>query len=227
MGIISRHQAITLNLKRFYSGQPCKHGHNCERYTLNGGCVDCVNPKFEWAGKAMRYPGMYEMRMAAAAAGQSRYNVGLPCKHGHNCERYVSTNGCVECLSPSRNAEAKAAIVAAKSQMVRWGFALHYADLEAFTLTAHLYAVARCSAIAVKDVVSKRRPDGSGIPDFKTHFFYINEGDREPLLGMERALKVARGVKVAPICNHEWEPYLDGEREICKLCRHFKYQRVK
>lgn len=34
----------------------------------------------------------------AKAAGLKRYYTGVPCKHGHDCERFVSTRGCYFCL---------------------------------------------------------------------------------------------------------------------------------
>lgn len=36
-------------------------------------------------------------RQAAIAAGAKRYFTGRPCKHGHVCERFVSSNACTQC----------------------------------------------------------------------------------------------------------------------------------
>lgn len=41
----ARHQAAREGKTRFYTGTPCRRGHDCERYTSTGGCVECVNPK--------------------------------------------------------------------------------------------------------------------------------------------------------------------------------------
>lgn len=38
-------------------------------------------------------------RQAAHAAGLLRFYTGVPCKRGHTAERYVSTGGCIMCLS--------------------------------------------------------------------------------------------------------------------------------
>ena len=47
--IISRDEARVLNLKSFFTGEPCKHGHVAERYVSSGGCVECVcGHKREW-----------------------------------------------------------------------------------------------------------------------------------------------------------------------------------
>jgi hypothetical protein len=53
-----------------------------------------------------------ELRRAAFEAGKTRYNTGVPCKHGHVADRYVSNGGCVECVMPfkqTRNAFDKEA----------------------------------------------------------------------------------------------------------------------
>ena len=43
--LISRDEAHYQGLKRFYTGVPCLRGHNSERFTSNGGCVECINRK--------------------------------------------------------------------------------------------------------------------------------------------------------------------------------------
>jgi hypothetical protein len=39
--LISRREALAHGLKKYFTGKPCKHGHLCERYTLNKVCVTC------------------------------------------------------------------------------------------------------------------------------------------------------------------------------------------
>ncbi len=39
--MISRKEARARNLLRYFIGEPCRHGHVAERYTLNGRCVTC------------------------------------------------------------------------------------------------------------------------------------------------------------------------------------------
>ncbi|EJD6367785.1 hypothetical protein LHV16_17615 [Providencia rettgeri] len=41
MKIITRKEAVTNGLSRFYTGKPCRHGHDSERFTSNGVCVEC------------------------------------------------------------------------------------------------------------------------------------------------------------------------------------------
>lgn len=41
MKISTRREAAEAGLKRFYTGKPCKFGHDAERFTTTGGCVKC------------------------------------------------------------------------------------------------------------------------------------------------------------------------------------------
>lgn len=41
MKIITRTEAIESGLKRYYTGEPCKRGHNAERFTISYACVEC------------------------------------------------------------------------------------------------------------------------------------------------------------------------------------------
>lgn len=43
--LISRAEAKRLELKRYFTGQPCKHGHIAERATVNGLCLECSRLK--------------------------------------------------------------------------------------------------------------------------------------------------------------------------------------
>lgn len=38
---ISRQEAIEAKVNRYFTGGPCKNGHVSERWTLNGGCIEC------------------------------------------------------------------------------------------------------------------------------------------------------------------------------------------
>lgn len=41
MNIISKKEAVSLGLKRYYTGVPCKHGHIAERKVNNSDCLEC------------------------------------------------------------------------------------------------------------------------------------------------------------------------------------------
>lgn len=42
--IFTRAMAALQGATRFYTGQPCKHGHKSERYTSTGACIACLDP---------------------------------------------------------------------------------------------------------------------------------------------------------------------------------------
>lgn len=48
MLVVTRKEARTRGLKRYFTGKPCKHGHVAERWVANTGCTVCLlaaNPK--------------------------------------------------------------------------------------------------------------------------------------------------------------------------------------
>jgi hypothetical protein len=45
--LITRQEALSRGLPRFYTGVPCPHGHDCERMTSNGHCRMCRKASFE------------------------------------------------------------------------------------------------------------------------------------------------------------------------------------
>jgi 5-methylcytosine-specific restriction endonuclease McrA len=48
--IISRQDAIRLDLKRYFTGKPCKRGHLCERITKRASCSECdLLQAYNWA----------------------------------------------------------------------------------------------------------------------------------------------------------------------------------
>jgi len=52
MKIISRQEAIKKNLKRYFTGLPCKHNHIAEKRTSNRTCIECLNiSKRNWSNK--------------------------------------------------------------------------------------------------------------------------------------------------------------------------------
>lgn len=41
MNVITRKEAISQDLKRYFTGKPCKHGHVAQRWTSSGHCIGC------------------------------------------------------------------------------------------------------------------------------------------------------------------------------------------
>jgi hypothetical protein len=54
MQIMTRQEAIRLQQSRYFTNEACKRGHVVFRYTKNGGCSLCINPKFEALDIAQR-----------------------------------------------------------------------------------------------------------------------------------------------------------------------------
>lgn len=96
MKVITREQAKTNGLKRFYTGKPCKRGHVCERFTGNRTCVLC-NKINSFTNENPLTKDKVNARKTAKANGDVYYNTGIPCINGHVCERYTSSGACVEC----------------------------------------------------------------------------------------------------------------------------------
>lgn len=112
MRIISRMEARKLGFKRFFSGKPCPRGHVAERLVSNGTCAVCTLEKQNEknaAAKAAR-GDIRGPRERAKEFGAVNYFTGVPCSHGHVCERRVSDAKCRECIkikNRSKNSKRK------------------------------------------------------------------------------------------------------------------------
>ena len=52
MKLISRQEAIEQKLTRYFTGEPCKHGHIAEKLLSNRTCVECqLARKLEWSNR--------------------------------------------------------------------------------------------------------------------------------------------------------------------------------
>ncbi len=109
--ILSRRDALALRRTRYYTGKPCKHKHDCERYTLNGSCVQCINPKFPTVDLPPALDsfklanGRVVERISKEAAhlrGWRYFFTGQPCDEGHMAERDVKSGRCLECMHPPK-----------------------------------------------------------------------------------------------------------------------------
>jgi len=52
--ILTRQDALAIGYIRYYTGKPCKHGHDSERYTNSRTCVECNRLKWERRPKEKR-----------------------------------------------------------------------------------------------------------------------------------------------------------------------------
>jgi|GEM_PF-376295 len=64
--IISRDTATNAGLARYFTGEPCRHGHTCERYTSNSRCVECSNA-------ANNLPCIRDLQRAYRARPETKY----------------------------------------------------------------------------------------------------------------------------------------------------------
>lgn len=68
MGILSSRQiAKESKSKRYFTGNPCPHGHICERFTSSGCCVSCTGESYKkWSqsNKKKRNSGIRNWRLA-------------------------------------------------------------------------------------------------------------------------------------------------------------------
>lgn len=42
MNIVERAQALSMGLRTYFTGRPCKRGHLSERNTIEGSCRECI-----------------------------------------------------------------------------------------------------------------------------------------------------------------------------------------
>jgi Recombination endonuclease VII len=88
MELISRSDAKERGLKRYYTGRPCPHGHQSQRYVGSMLCVGCLNDRRKLYCKKKKVDGI---------AVKNKFFTGKPCKHGHTGGRYINTGTCVTC----------------------------------------------------------------------------------------------------------------------------------
>lgn len=73
---ISLQEAKALGLSRYYTGQPCRHGHDTERYVCDRKCVACGKAKND----RMR-PRLVELGAAWRSSHGAQYNREWVRKH--------------------------------------------------------------------------------------------------------------------------------------------------
>jgi len=123
MQIITKAEAKAHGLGKYFTGNPCKHGHVAERYIGNSGCCECIKIRTEANGETNREAARQKAkdkreqvrkelsekfgrqilkREEAKLLGLSRYFNGKPCKNGHIAERNTNGAGCVECQAEAK-----------------------------------------------------------------------------------------------------------------------------
>lgn len=111
--VISRADAKSQGLKRYFTGEPCLRGHIAERYAKSRECLDChqflKSDAAEVKEEVARRIRNADLLRQARADGRATYSTGEPCKHGHLSDRRSLDSKCVECVR-----------IRSESQWKRW-----------------------------------------------------------------------------------------------------------
>ena len=111
--VITRTSAIEQNLKRYFTGIPCIHGHISQRCVKYHWCMTCFNIKQnKYATIRNRKNGVKERvpnisRQEAIKEGKTRYWSDKPCSAGHVGWRNLKRGICVECRKIKRRKPPK------------------------------------------------------------------------------------------------------------------------
>lgn len=107
MQIISRDQAVESNLKFYFTGNPCKHGHVVARNVIGRTCVTCkkendnksvANRKSKSAINFTQFfDGEVISKADALTLGLKYYFTRIECSRGHTAFRSVINSTCVHC----------------------------------------------------------------------------------------------------------------------------------
>ena len=96
-------EALRSGQTKYYTGEPCKRGHNTYRYTCSDYCVECnkedTRRHRSTRKHSSKWKGPHKIGTArqASRAGRTQYYTGIPCSRGHSSARYVKGGGCCEC----------------------------------------------------------------------------------------------------------------------------------
>jgi len=94
MNIISRKEAKSQGLKRYFTGKPCKRGHIAERGVCNSGCISCKqqrikeNPERE----SEYYRRWYQSNIEMGREKSRRWAKSNPEKARKKARRWYQTN---------------------------------------------------------------------------------------------------------------------------------------
>lgn len=115
--VITKSEAMSRGLERYFTGIPCKRGHLSERAVSHGHCLEC------WKAYPRRVP---RAALLAKERGELTY-VGSKCKRGHEL-RYVSGGNCVECVK--ENQKSQMSIPEKRESKTRLERARYHSDAE-------------------------------------------------------------------------------------------------
>jgi 5-methylcytosine-specific restriction endonuclease McrA len=111
--VVTRIDARASGLKRYFSGEPCTHGHISERQVSSNVCLQCAaNDRRDAEGTAQRRALRRTVTSAGAIArdtaraeGSSTYDSSVRCIHGHVGKRATASGKCMECWNEHRKTD--------------------------------------------------------------------------------------------------------------------------
>lgn len=108
----SRAEAIAQGAVRYHTGRPCKHGHVCDRQTVNGTCYRC-----SCDARVKTYASNAEVERARAkerrATDPERFRAYEAAGYRRNREAHLARSRAYAAANPEKMAKAKVAYKAA------------------------------------------------------------------------------------------------------------------
>lgn len=219
MDIITRQQALSLRLSKYFTGEPCKNGHVAERYTYSCTCQLCIRESTTLVSRSA------DVEAERLKTGLERAELDQKKKEMAN--RRLQLNE--ERLRLSReSAERRFAIAEQKlalsekrlslrpkpkrKDLVPFRAMLHYADVELFKATMWAYAIMSDPSITMVELMTNKTPAVVG--EKAIHTFLVFQVDVDPLREFERGLireRIASGSDVDDNARREEQRLRNAE----------------
>lgn len=114
-------EARSAKSARYYTGEPCQHGHFSVRLLSNQSCLQCsdarkrarrerekaIKPPERHTVLQVLHDGPVISRKEARLLGLRRFFTGTACEWDHVAERHVASNGCYACNQANQKAFAQ------------------------------------------------------------------------------------------------------------------------
>lgn len=202
MEIISRAAAKAAGLNRYYTGQPCKNGHNTYRYTTSGACYGCLksyNSPAKLADTAEIMAARAELAAAKSEAvrmvhaAQAKLDAAIKAAKASEVQDTAARQAAAASATSDVSArrEARAALAQVKLRVFD-------ADLDAVKAAAYAFGAMRYPGLQPGDTYPGLLPTdlagGTALYKFNCH-----AGDIEPLRAIAVALTNARSLNGAEV----------------------------
>jgi hypothetical protein len=174
MEIITRQQAITAGLRKYFTGEPCKNGHLSERYVQSSTCESCIRSNVpDEANRAQR------LSMSHQRAELERDKLAL------RQQRMKLEQDKFELSKTRVTLRGKAATK--RDELIQFRVWLHYADVEFYKSVMLAYAIAIDPTVTIADLMTTRVPHMAG--ERALHTYRIFQVDQTNLRALEHQLE--------------------------------------